>query len=67
MDELRNIITSEALQAVIEAVDALDPALLLDPTIGAHLIALRTGAHGLAAVVLVETVSAPPEPIEPQL
>lgn len=61
IDALRDLIASPEFAAVQEGVLALDPALLIDPDVGAHFGALRTGLLGVVAHMprLPE-----PEPVE---
>lgn len=61
MDDLEALVASSEFAAVKAAVDALDPMLLLDPKVGAHLRALRTGMNNLATVDL-----SPPEQPAPE-
>lgn len=41
------IVESPEFEAVVAAVEALPPVLLIDDRVGAHLLALRTGARAL--------------------
>ncbi len=67
MEDLELLVGSSEFAVVKAAVEALDPMLLVDPKVGPHLLAFRTGITRLAEIDF--TPPAQPEdvpPIEPE-
>lgn len=69
LSALEALVASNEFSAVRVAVDALDPMLLLDAKVGAHLQALRTGMANLepalAAIAAAEAAAEPDPEDEP--
>lgn len=63
IDDLRELIGSPEFEAVHAAVLALDPSLLINPDVGAHFGALRTGLLGVVAH-MPPLPEPEPEPVE---
>lgn len=58
---VETIVDSAEFAAVVAAVEALPPVLLLDTRVGAHLLAFRTGARALLNTTFPEPEGEPDE------